>query len=84
MTVSGEFAPIVIGRLVTKLPDKVPDRDIVFSGKAVGYGAGLEMERATGHWPLRLSIRYGRLWRYTAAQDVALNSLHIGASVALR
>lgn len=84
LTTTGEVAPIVLARLTTRLPDKYPGQDIIFSATALGYGAAAEMVRGGGRWPLHVSVRYSRLRRYTSTQDVTLNSLQVAASVDLR
>jgi hypothetical protein len=67
-------SPLILARLITKLPDKYPGRDIVFDAKAIGVAGGIEIARQCG-WPIALSLHYGQTWGYRAARQYRRNVL---------
>jgi hypothetical protein len=68
------ISPLIVARLITKLPDKYPGQDIVFDAKAIGVAGGIEMARQRG-WPITLSLHYGQTWGYRAARQYRRDSL---------
>src|SRR5262249_51459712 len=73
-------APPILARLVTKLPDKYPERDIIFDAKAIGVEGEVEMARQRG-WPIALSLHYGQTWGYRAARQYHRDSLAVAVRV---
>jgi len=61
-------SPLILARLITKLPDKYPGQDIVFDAKAIGVTGEIEIARQRG-WPIALSLHYGQTWGYRAARQ---------------
>lgn len=68
------ISPLIVARLITKLPDKYPGQDIVFDAKAIGVAGGIEIARQRG-WPIALSLHYGQTWGYRAARQYRRDSL---------
>ncbi len=81
LRISGTVAPLVWGRLTTILPDKYPDRDIVFDGRAVGYGGGIELRRRGERTAVHVSVRYARTWSPSDAQQITLNTLVFAVAI---
>jgi hypothetical protein len=71
-------SPLILARLITKLPDKYPGQDIIFDARAIGVEGGIEMARRRG-WPIVLSVHYGQTWGYRRARQFRRHSLAVGA-----
>jgi hypothetical protein len=67
-------SPLILARLITKLPDKYPGQDIIFDAKAIGVEGGIEITRQRG-WPIALSLHYGQTWGYRGARQYRRDSL---------
>lgn len=76
---SADVSPLILARLITKLPDKYPGRDITFAAKSIGVGGGVRLVRQHG-WPLAVTIHYGQTWGYRAARQFRRDSLVAGLS----
>jgi hypothetical protein len=80
MVPRAEISPVIVARLITKLPDKYPGQDVIFMAKAIGLAGGLEIARQRG-WPITLSLHYGQTWGYRAARQYRRDSLAAALSV---
>lgn len=58
-----DLSPLIVARLITKLPDKYPGYDIVFDARAIGVGGGIKFERRQGV-PIVVAIQFGQSWGY--------------------
>jgi len=76
-----EISPLIVARLITKLPDKYPGQDIVFDARSIGVGGELQVVRR-GAWPIEFSLHYGQTWGYATARqfrrDILAGSVTIG------
>jgi hypothetical protein len=61
-----EVAPSSLGRLVIRLPEKYPGRDLVFAARVGSAAARLSIARRRARWPVELSVDAGRTWSYRA------------------
>jgi hypothetical protein len=75
-----ELSPLLFARLITRLPDKYPGRDITFDAKSIGAGAGMQLVRQQ-RLPLVVSLHYRQAWGYRRARQYRRDSLTIGASI---
>jgi hypothetical protein len=57
-----EGSPATLARLMVRLPDKYPDRDLRFWARALSAGTALGVERACGPLVLELRAGYARSW----------------------
>lgn len=69
-----QVSPLILARLITKLPDKYPGRDIIFDAKSIGVGGELQVVRR-GAWPIEFSLHYGQTWGYSTAREFRRDSL---------
>jgi len=80
VSIDGELAPTTLARLVVRLPDKYPGRDLVFAAKVLAGSARLTVTRR-GRWPVELSVEGGHTWHYRSSDWMSRDS--IGARFAV-
>ena len=80
VTIGGDLAPTTVGRLLVQLPDKYPERDLVFIAKVLG-GTARVSAVSNGRWPLEVSVEGGRTWSYRSADGLSRDSISVRISV---
>jgi len=75
LSIHAEGAPLAVGRLLVRLPEKYPGRDIVSAAKVVTGSARVTLARRRGHWPIELSADVGRSWSYKATDRLTYDQL---------
>ncbi|MBI2832985.1 MAG: hypothetical protein HYX76_00990, partial [Acidobacteria bacterium] len=71
-------APTTLARLATKLPDKYPDRDIVFIANVLSVSPRLALIHEIGRLAVEVALECGRTWSYRSAGQFARSALGIG------
>jgi hypothetical protein len=79
-----DVSPVVLARLTTILPEKYPGQEILFQAKAAALAARLEFVHDTTHWPVGLSVRYGRTWSYRASSQFSRDALDAVLTIRFR
>jgi len=80
VSIGGELAPTTLARLVVRLPDKYPGRDLVFAANVLAGSARLTATRR-GRWPVELSVEGRHTWHYRSSDWMSRDS--IGARFAV-
>jgi hypothetical protein len=80
LSLTGDAAPVALGRLGVQLPDKYPGETLVFVAKALSASARMELVRG-GHWPVAVRVEAGHAWSYGSAAELSRSQL--GATVAI-
>ena len=78
---TGDFAPAALARLLVQLPDKYPDRDLVFLSKGLAASGRLALARTGTHWPIELSVEAGRTWSYRSSNSAGRRRLGVSLVV---
>jgi hypothetical protein len=81
LVIGADVSPLIWARLTTILPDKYPGRDIVFDAKAIAAGGRVQVVRRKGHWPVVLTLHYGRTWSYSPARQFSRDGLKASAGL---
>jgi hypothetical protein len=80
-SVDTEVAPISLGRLMVRLPDKYPGQDLVFLATIGTVSSHATLARSLGDWGLAFSLDSGLTWSYRST--AALSRRVVGLRVAV-
>ncbi len=75
------ISPATIARLTTRLPDKYPGREIVFTATGFAVGGQLGLSRTIRRVEIEAAIDYGRAWSYRPSMQ--FHRTMLGATVGL-
>jgi len=75
-----DIAPTTNARLTTRLPDKYPGRDIVFTAIAATINPTVTVTRRS-RWPLSAVVGYTRTFSYGESRQFSRNALAAGVCV---
>lgn len=78
----GEVAPLALGRLSVRLPDKYPGQDLTFVANGFGTSGRIEAVRTIGAWRVGIAAGVGRTWSYGSSDAVRLTTLAATIAVA--
>jgi hypothetical protein len=76
-----EVSPVALGRLLVRLPDKYPGRDLVFLATVGTLSSHATLSRRFDNWALAVSLDSGETWSYRST--AALSRRVLGLRVAM-
>ena len=79
-----DVAPLVLGRLTVRLPDKYPDVDLHFGAVALGAAGSIAAERPLGPLTLVAEAGYTHATPYRQAARLERRTTHIAVGAAWR
>lgn len=77
-------APTAFARLVTKLPDKYPDRDIVFDAIVLALAAEISLRREWRSWFVEMRADGDRTWSYANDRQYRREGYGLTARIGVR
>jgi hypothetical protein len=80
LSIDAESAPLAMGRLLVRLPEKYPGQDIVSAARVMTGSARVMLARR-GRWPIEAVVDAGRVWSYSSMNRLVYQQL--GARVAV-
>jgi hypothetical protein len=81
VSVAAAVAPVALGRLLVRLPDKYPGQDLVFLATVGTATSRATLTRRFDNWALAFSLDGGGTWSYRST--AALSRRVVGARVAV-
>ena len=81
---AGEASPTTRARLSTRLPDKYPGRDIVFTALAFSASGQLSLKRIWSRWLVEVTASTNQSWSYVASRQFRRDSTGVRVSVGVR
>jgi hypothetical protein len=81
VSVDTEVAPVALGRLLVRLPDKYPGQDLVFLATVGTASSRATLTRRFDNWALAFSLDGGGTWSYRST--AALSRRVLGVRVAV-
>jgi hypothetical protein len=77
-------APTALARLVTKLPDKYPGRDIVFDAIVLAASGEVSLSREWPSWRVEVRADAGRTWSYVEERQYRREGYGLTARIGAR
>ncbi|HEY3384662.1 MAG TPA: hypothetical protein VGK32_23115 [Vicinamibacterales bacterium] len=76
-----DVSPIDLARLTTLLPDKYPDRPIIFTAKGTMIEPRVDLNGRLGRWSINVAADYTHHWSYKQDSQFGWNGAGLSVSV---